>query len=62
MKRVVREGDEWRVTWETAQGEESALVKDVILQLIQIMREKFWVQVLVKAWTDYFFRGRCRMR
>lgn len=31
VKRVDREGDEWRVTWETAGGEESVLVKDVIL-------------------------------
>lgn len=31
VKRVDREGEEWRVMWETAEGEESALVKNVIL-------------------------------
>ncbi len=31
VKRVVREGEEWRVTWETAEGEESALAGEVIL-------------------------------
>ncbi len=31
VKRVVREAQSWRVTWETAAGEESALAKDVIL-------------------------------
>lgn len=31
VKRVAREGDEWRVTWDTAQGEESALANEVIL-------------------------------
>ncbi|RPJ28187.1 MAG: FAD-dependent oxidoreductase, partial [Chloroflexi bacterium] len=31
VQRVVREGESWRVTWETAEEEESALVRDVIL-------------------------------
>jgi protoporphyrinogen oxidase len=31
VKRVDREGEQWRVTWETAEGEESALARDVIL-------------------------------
>jgi isorenieratene synthase len=31
VKRVVREGESWHVTWETAEEEESALVRDVIL-------------------------------
>jgi len=31
VKRVAREGEAWRVTWETAQGEESALASEVIL-------------------------------
>jgi carotenoid phi-ring synthase / carotenoid chi-ring synthase len=31
VKRVVREGDEWRVVWDGVNGEESACVSDVIL-------------------------------
>ena len=31
MKRVAREGESWQVTWETAEGEESALAEHVIL-------------------------------
>ena len=31
VKRVARDGDEWWVTWEIAEGEESALAEDVIL-------------------------------
>ncbi|MGE5774608.1 MAG: FAD-dependent oxidoreductase, partial [Chloroflexota bacterium] len=31
VKRIVRENDSWRVTWETAAGEESTLASDVIL-------------------------------
>ena len=31
VKRVVREGDEWRVTWETAEGGESACAAEVVL-------------------------------
>lgn len=31
VKRVAREGESWRVVWEAVTGEESALVRDVIL-------------------------------
>ena len=31
VKRVAREGELWRVAWETAEGEESTLARDVIL-------------------------------
>lgn len=31
VQQVAREGEGWRVTWETAQGEESALAREVIL-------------------------------
>jgi isorenieratene synthase len=31
VKRVDREAEAWRVTWETAEGEESAMAEDVIL-------------------------------
>ncbi len=31
VKRVGRDGDEWRVTWDTAKGEESACGRDIIL-------------------------------
>lgn len=31
VQQIVREGESWRVTWETAEGEESALTSDIIL-------------------------------
>jgi carotenoid phi-ring synthase / carotenoid chi-ring synthase len=31
VKRVVKEGDDWRVTWDGAQGEESACAREIIL-------------------------------
>lgn len=31
VKRVVQEGDKWRVTWDGVEGEESVLAKEVIL-------------------------------
>lgn len=31
VKRIARQGEEWQVTWDTAEGEESAYARDVIL-------------------------------
>jgi isorenieratene synthase len=55
VKRIVREAESWRVMWETTEGEESALVKDVILATDANNAKKILCASFGESVNDLFF-------
>ncbi len=59
VTRVAREGESWRVTWETAEGEESACaIAGHPGDRSQERKENLCMPVLANAWMNCFSRGR----
>ena len=55
VKRVAREGESWRVIWETAEGEESSSVKEVILATDPRNAKKFLLSSFGERADSLFF-------
>lgn len=55
VSRVARDGDEWRVTWETDDGEESACVSHVILATDSKNAKKILYESFGKNTNSLFF-------